>query len=139
MISVNIKIYSRINQSHTSFVDYCYCSLAWSKRDVTRLYAKRELKVKSNTSMHQAIKTLEMRIPFCNVRSFTVCNFQVVDSFTESEVEVMILAVTISPESFKHLCSWTPGSANIAHNHYEYKQQMNIEKVLKTKNLQLPR
>ena len=33
----------------------CMGSQAWSKCDVTRLHAKSEVKVKSNTSMHQAI------------------------------------------------------------------------------------
>ena len=35
----------------------CMGSQAWSKRDVTQLHAKREVKVKCNTSMHQAIIT----------------------------------------------------------------------------------
>ena len=35
----------------------CMGSQAWSKCDVTRLHAKSEVKVKSNTSMHQAITT----------------------------------------------------------------------------------
>ena len=33
----------------------CVGSQAWSKCDVTRLHAKREVKVKSNPSTHQAI------------------------------------------------------------------------------------
>ena len=33
----------------------CMGSQAWTKRDVTRLHAKREVQVKCNTSMHQAI------------------------------------------------------------------------------------
>ena len=33
----------------------CMGSQAWEKRDVTRLHAKREVQVKCNTSMHQAI------------------------------------------------------------------------------------
>ena len=33
----------------------CMGSQAWSKCDVTRLHAKSEVKVKSNTSMYQAI------------------------------------------------------------------------------------
>ena len=34
----------------------CMGGQAWSKCDVTCLHAKREGKVKSNTSMHKAIK-----------------------------------------------------------------------------------
>ena len=42
----------------------CMGSQAWSKCDVTRLHAKRELKVKCNTLMHQAIMDCQVHIPY---------------------------------------------------------------------------